>query len=252
MLLFFSILVTTQNVSALPDLDGIISDEEWSAGRLKNIEMGNGEILKLITIYTLTNIYFLATILHEPPNVIQIDDLDLPHDYFGIEFDINKDDIIMGTESNRDDMVLVDYKIKGAVDMYSHTYHVYEDTINNGVNDAEGSSGQKDDTLIWELKKPLDSKDKNGFDISLKVGDEYNIMIAFWDNKYPRTSATYVNKQKGNTQFITMTVGPPIDPTVGEIIGGIMLLSSFGLSMIAIKYGSDPVKLKNIITKVAK
>ena len=127
--------------------------------------------------------------------------------------------------------------------MYSHTFRVYEDENNNGVDDAEGASGSEGNKLIWEMKKPLDSGDKDGNDISLQSGDTYKIMIAFWDDKPPHSSATYTNKMEGNTQFIIMTVGSPIDRTFGEIIGTTVLLASLAIAVVLIKYGI-PVILK--------
>jgi hypothetical protein len=229
-----------QSVGALPVLDGIISPDEWSdAFEDKDIEMNNGETLNLKTIYTSTDIYFLASMDHNGPDDEIIFDVSERHDYFGIEFDLNGDEAIMATPWSPDDMFLVDYMVAGAVDMYAQDYNVENDTSNGGTNDVEGSSGSENGRIIWEVRKPLKSGDSIGYDLSLEAGDDYKIMLAFWDDRYPHSAAEFVNKRVGNSQFITLTVGGAKDTTQWEIIGGILLLASLGSGILIINYGSS-------------
>jgi hypothetical protein len=223
-----------------PTIDGIVSEGEWDGGFIKDIEMTNGVILTLTASYSDTHMYFLAEIPHNAPGDVIEFNLTERHDYFGIEFDVNNDGVVMGTPSNRDDMVLVDYIKKGGVDMYSIgavAGGVLEDTQNGGLDDASGASGSDSGVLIWEIMKPLDSGDTEGADVSLKHGDTFNIMPAFWDNKFPHSAAEFIPKLQENTQFIKMRVGGPEDSSSQELIGAIALVVLIGVAVVYMKFG---------------
>jgi hypothetical protein len=118
-----------------PIIDGLISSGEWDQSEKFNFRMTNGVDITLKIIYTETDIYFLATFPHNSPGDVivrepWINNEAVQHDYFGIEFDNNKDGVIMGTSDNPDDMILIDYKQSGAVDMFSWNNHVYPDESN--------------------------------------------------------------------------------------------------------------------------
>jgi hypothetical protein len=223
-------------VSAEPEVDGIISKGEWSGGIITNLEMNNGQVLELTSLYTNTHVYYLAVLPHDSPGDKIILNVSIPHDYFGIEFDNNKDDVIMGRPDSPDDLFMVDYIVEGAVDMYTHSFKVFADEKNGGENNITGSSGSLNGNLIWEVKKPLQTLDENGFDISLKTGDKYQIMPAFFDDQPPHSAAGFVNKQQGNTLFHELTVGKPTF-RVREIVGGLSLLGTIGLAVLVVRYG---------------
>jgi hypothetical protein len=236
-LLLLSLGQSSELVTAEPELDGIISKGEWSGGIVTDLEMGNGQVLELTSLYTNTHVYYLAILPHNQPGDEIILNVSIPHDYFGIEFDNNEDDVIMGHPDSPDDLFMVDYIVEGAVDMYSHSFKVFDDEINEGENNVTGSSGSSNGRLIWEVKKPLQTRDKNGFDIVLKTGDKYQIMPAFFDDQPPHSAAGFVPKQQGNTLFHELTVGNP-KFIVKEIVGGLSLLGTIGLAFVVVRYGT--------------
>jgi hypothetical protein len=199
-----------------------------------------GQLLTLTAYYSDTHMFFLAEIPHNgPDDVIQFN-LTEEHDYFGIEFDVNDDGVVMGTIDNPDDMVIVDYIEKGGVDMYStgiRAGSVTDDVINGGVDDALGASGSEAGVLIWEIMKPLDSGDTGGHDVSLKQGDTFNLMPAFWDSKHPHSAAESIPKLQENTHFIKMRVGGPGDSSSQELIGGIALIVLIGAAVVYMTFG---------------
>lgn len=221
--------VTVQS-SNLPKIDGIVSPGEWSQGTETNIRMISGIDISYTTLYSSTDMYFLAKVpQNKPDDVINTNVTSGKHDFFGIEFDNNGDSVIMGSRSSPDDMVLVDYTQQGAIDLYSYSYKVYPDTSNNGVENTKGASSGVNGTIIYEIMKPLDSGDKAGYDVALKPGDTYSVMIAFWDNQFSHSAAAYTNVEVGGHPFITFTVGETAQPLQKEIIASIF----FGLSVIA-------------------
>lgn len=232
------ILGIPAHAAALPTIDGKVSTNEWSSAYLKNIELTNGQTLKLYTIYTSTDVYFLAELQHSgSSDQIVLNPTDsngkpIPHDYFGIEFDNNNDEVIMGTAASPDDMMIVNYDQPGGEDMFSYSYKAYSDVSNGGVNNVIGAASTKNGMIYWEMMKPLDSGDVFGHDIALHTGDTYKIMVAFWDNKLPHSAANDVNVREGNSQFITMTVGTPVSPLLGNIISGIVLVLSLSIALI--------------------
>ncbi|MHA2170460.1 MAG: hypothetical protein ACXAB7_11255 [Candidatus Kariarchaeaceae archaeon] len=223
-----------------PTIDGIVSEGEWDGGFIKDIEMTNGRILTLTAYYSETHMFFLAEIPHNAPDDVIEFNLTEEHDYFGIEFDVNDDGVVMGTINNPDDMVIVDYIEKGGVDMYStgiRAGSVKDDVINGGVDDALGASGSDAGVIFWEIMKPLDSGDTGGHDVSLKNGDTFFLMPAFWDSKFPHSAAEYIPKLRENTQFIKMRVGGPADEGGRELIGVASLVVLIGAAVIYMTFG---------------
>ncbi len=224
--LFIPIPMSSGQVGLI--MDAVISDGEWDDSYSKTIRMNHGEDIELKTQYTETDVYFLVTFSHKAPgDVINRDPTSGKHDYFGIEFDRNNDATIMGIATSPDDMVLIDYIEPGAVDMFSHTFTVFEDAKNGGSNDVEGMSNNVTGTLIYEFRKSLKSSDTEGYDISLKTGDTFYIMPAIWDDKPIHETTSRVNLEIANRLFIEMTVGEPADKTNQEIfVFGVIILSS--------------------------
>ncbi|MCY3412396.1 MAG: hypothetical protein INQ03_12235 [Candidatus Heimdallarchaeota archaeon] len=230
-LVLSSIQIPLMVTAALPDIDGKL-DPIWDEAKQYDIEMTNGQILDLRIIYTETDIYFLAILDHSSSEDEIIRNTEGRHDYFGIEFDLNNDGVIMGTPDSPDDMIIIDYERPGLSDMYSHSYTAYDDNSTGGENNGDGASGELNGKLIWEFRKPLNSGDTAGYDISLQEGDEYYIMLAFWDDKYPHNSATYTNTFKDNNQFIRFFVGD-LDPAlIPEFAVSIFVITSIALALI--------------------
>ncbi|MCE7737646.1 MAG: hypothetical protein GPJ54_22335 [Candidatus Heimdallarchaeota archaeon] len=227
-LLFVPVQIT--HGEGLPILDGIISEGEWDGSFEKIIRMNNGIDITLKAIYTETDVYYLVTFPHNSPgDEIERDPAAGRHDYFGIEFDNNKDGTIMGTTDSPDDMVLIDYDVPGAVDMFSHSFLVFKDLNNEGENNVEGKSNEDDGTLIYEFRKSLNTIDVNGYDIILKEGDSYFIMPAIWDNKNIHSAAGAINKQIGNSIFLELTVGEPASLLIEEFISVIAIVLASGV-----------------------
>lgn len=221
-------------------MDGIISNDEWNGSHDKTVRMTNGIDISVKAIYTELDVYYLITFPHNSPgDVIQRNPNDgdsiIDHDYFGIEFDNNNDGAIMGTSDNPDDLIIVDYDIPGAIDMFSSSFRVYRDVNFDAENNVEGASNDENGILIYEIKKSLDSQDINGHDVSLSEGDSYYVMFAIWDDKKIRTDASYINIQIGDSQFVEMTVGDIRSRLTKELIA-VMSLFIVGIVMIVLMY----------------
>lgn len=221
-------------------MDGTISDDEWNGSHEKIVRMTNGIDISVRTIYTMSDAYYLITFPHDSPgDVIQRiptnGDSIIDHDYFGIEFDNNDDGAIMGTPDSPDDLILIDYDMPGAIDMFSSSFRVYRDLNFEGENNVEGASNDKNGELIYEIRKTLDSHDTNGFDISLSEGDSYYVMFAIWDNKKIRIDASYINIKIGDSQFIEMVVGDTTSRLTRELIA-VMSLFIVGIVVVVLMY----------------
>ncbi|OLS25243.1 MAG: hypothetical protein HeimC2_19190 [Candidatus Heimdallarchaeota archaeon LC_2] len=231
-LLFIFLIIPIPNSNGAVPLimDGNITNGEWDESYSQTIRMSIGIDISLKTQYTETDAYFLVTFSkNSPGDEINRDPSTGSHDYFGIEFDNNNDGAIMGTEGSPDDMILIDYDRVGALDMYSHSYHVFIDENNQGTNNVEGQSNDVDGFLIYEFRKSLNSTDSKGFDISLKEGDKYYIMPAIWDDEFLGETTTTINTQIGNTIFIEMIVGEPAETFTQNIFIGFAIAISLGV-----------------------
>lgn len=221
-------------------MDGTISDGEWEGSNEKIVRMTNGIDITVKAIYTEMDIYYLITFPHNSPgDVIQREPNDgdsiINHDYFGIEFDNNNDGAIMGTPNSPDDLIIIDYDVSGANDMFSHSFHVFRDVNFEGKNNVEGASNDENGILIYEIRKSLDSQDTNGYDVSLTEGDSYYVMFAIWDDKKIKTDASYINIKIGDSQFVEMIVGDTGSPRIKELIA-VMSLFMAGIVIIVLMY----------------
>lgn len=233
--IFFLLVLSQIPVSqaqTIPIIDGIVG-EEWDDAAKFSIEMTNGKVVDLRFFYTDSDMYILVVIDHSSAeNTINLNTSDI-HDYFGIEFDLNGDGVIMGTSRSPDDLIIIDYDGPGYKDMFMKNFKAYEDVKNEGSNDGEGASGTDGKNLIWEFRKPLDSGDTKGYDISLKKGDKFQVMLAFWDDKYPNTAAGYTNKFNNNQQFLTFIVGELNQSLFPNLLGVIVVgMAYFGTNFI--------------------
>lgn len=220
-LVFLLIIFTfSGRITANPSIDGEVKADEWSNGFQYHIPMTNGVVLNLTVIYTDIDIYMLIVMPHNSAGdkIQLLSDNYTYHDYFGIEFDNNKDDAIMGKLDSPDDTIIIDYIDEGGIDMYMHSYKAFTDVGNGGSDDVSGRSGSSDGNLIFEIKRPLVTNDEKGYDISLNKGDKYLIMLAFWDDALPHSATTYINERIGNKQFIELRVGSGLNDPIRDYI----------------------------------
>lgn len=186
-----------------PTIDGVISLDEWIGDELI-ITMNNGREVEMVIIYSETDIYLSFKFEHitGSSELINRDPFSGRHDYFGIEFDTNNDGNIMGTLEYPDDIILFDYEEFGAVDMFSHSFRVFYDIDYDGTNDVEGASGQNGSYLIYEVRKPMQSNDQNGYDMGLSDGESIYMMIAIWKDKNTHSAAGSVNIEVNGSIFL--------------------------------------------------
>ncbi len=218
--------------TSLPTLDGVVKKGEWSGAYQYTIPLTNSENLNLSIIYTSKWIYFLALIPHNKPgDVIRLDPSGL-HDYFGIEFDRNGDHKIHGTKQSPDDMVLVNYFRTESQDFYTHSFKVFNDTANGGIENTMGTVGVLNGTLVFEFAKQMNSGDTKGYDIALHSGDSYAVMFGFWDDQPTHSPNVVLNKPIGGDYFLTFTVGSFRDTSsnlLGFILSGIIVVLTAGI-----------------------
>ncbi len=209
LILFTPLIITYGQDIIEPIIDGVVSDEEWDEGYSHPITLNNGKILNLTIIFSDTHAYFLAKINHSDPGDQIILDVEVRHDYFGILFDNNKDGVVDGTQDSPDDLVMVDYIDQGGTDMFMHSFTAFDDLDNGGEKNVIASTGIVDGCIFWEISKELQSNDDEGHDIALSLGDEFHIMVAFWDDRFPHTTSSAVNEQKDNQIFLPITIPDP-------------------------------------------
>ncbi len=208
-LILTSFVALPAEAEEFPILDGKIDQGEWDKAEVHTFQMKNGVKtidMTLSIIYSSTTIYFLAIIPHnDPDETINLDPKN-KHDYFGIEFDNNGDNAIHGTVASPDDIIMVNYFKKEAEDFYTHSFKVFRDVDNGGSDETVGTVGTMDGTLIFEFSKPLDSEDQKGYDISLKPGQKYQVMLAFWDDQPPHSANVFINNPVGGKIFVDFVV----------------------------------------------
>ena len=247
LLFILPVLFLPAPIDAEPDIDGKISENEWTMGQNILIELNSGDFVDFTIFYTEENVYFLAIVAHNDPNDKIILDQTIPHDYFGIEFDNNMDEAIMGTESSPDDTIMVNYEFSGASDMFMHSFKAHYDTVNGGISNVEGYVGTNGNDLIYEIKKPLITQDLFGHDIDLINGDVYQIMIAVWDDQPPHSASAYFNKRIDNFQFLQLTVNTTSSSDfAGEALGYLIILMSSGIAVLIIRKGTESFILTNL------
>lgn len=157
--------------------------------------MNTGDLVNFSILYGVNEVYFLAIIDQSSEDQEIALDTTIEHDFFGIEFDNNKDNSIMGTQSSPDDTIIVNYLENNAEDMYMHSFQVFQDERNGGINNAKGMVGTKDNQLIFEISRPYITNDNNGYDAIITPGETYQFMVAFWDNQNPGSATIGFNKK---------------------------------------------------------
>ncbi|MHA1947620.1 MAG: hypothetical protein ACXAC6_17225 [Candidatus Hodarchaeales archaeon] len=189
-ILFLAFITKTQSIVVeYPLIDGIIEPNEWINGDKRTITMVDGTLMETTLLFNLTHLFLLLQITDNDPTLYEQSD---SWDIFGVEFDNNHDQVPMGMSSSPDDALFVSYSKNGGQDfiLQGMRYSAIEDTTVNGINDVIGKIGLLNKGIFAEVSKLLNSGDKNGADISLKSGDEFYAMFAFWDNKEPYQQST--------------------------------------------------------------
>ncbi len=205
-----------------PVIDGDITDPVWSTADSYQVPMQNQITVDFRIFVDKVNMYFLAIIPHDGPNDVISLDTTQPHDYFGLEFDNNGDNVIHGTESSPDDMVLVNYFQEGAQDFLTQRFQVINDTEFGGREDSVGVASTDGSNLIFEFSKPLDSGDSLGADVSLSPNDSISIMLAFWDDRPVHDANVFVNKPVDGSVFLKFQLRG--DPLENVFMGGISMI----------------------------
>lgn len=199
--IFILFLLPSGTISS-PVIDGRIDLGEWENSENFIIELNTGDLVNFSILYGVNEVYFLAIIDQSSEDQEIALDTTIEHDFFGIEFDNNKDNSIMGTQSSPDDTIIVNYLENNAEDMYMHSFQVFQDERNGGINNAKGMVGTKDNKLIFEISRPYITNDNNGYDAIITPGETYQFMVAFWDNQNPGSATIGFNKKVGGSQFI--------------------------------------------------
>lgn len=216
--------------TSLPIIDGNISPGEWNGAYNLKLEMSDGEMMSLAFILSPYQIFILASLEHNGPgDVITLHPENYEtdrHDYFGIEFDNNDDGVPMGTNENPDDLIMVDYLVEGARDMFSHSFTVFDDVESGGSNNVEGHSSQMNGIIFWEVSKKLNSEDDAGHDLKISRNNTFHIMVAFWNDQKVHSSAAEINKSPSPDIFIPIR----IDDIKYDLISEIITISVFVLS----------------------
>jgi hypothetical protein len=229
---------------ALPSVDGELVASEWDGAEFHRIELNNGVEVNFSIIYTQEFAYYLAVIDHSrdiDEILLEVDSELEPHDYFGIEFDNNNDEAIMGTENSPDDTIIVNYYENIAADMYMHSFTAFFDQENNGIDNVEGKAGTDGERLIFEIKKPLKTTDDKGYDINLSQGDEYQVMIAFWNDEPAHSAALGINKRVDNNQFYSLIVGQAQPQVFLEIVSALILILAMAAGLWISNRGLDTI-----------
>ena len=233
-LIFLIILVTvnpllTQKVYAqAPVIDGDPSDDIWNMAQLHKIKFSNGVFFNFSFIIVDPEIYFLIGIPHNGAN----DEINLDpafnHDYFGIEFDRNNDNVIHGVSESPDDMVLVNYFQKGAQDFFTHNFKVFNDTSEGGQEDARGAANSMNGIIYFEIAKKTDSGDAQGNDIKLKNKNTFSALLSFWDDRPVKDTKIIINQAQNGRIFLQFTLDDDL------IFASIVLFSGLFVTLIVI------------------
>ncbi|MHA2203263.1 MAG: hypothetical protein ACW991_06205, partial [Candidatus Hodarchaeales archaeon] len=192
---FMSLFLVPLNVSTgdegvpEPRIDGEIGNGEWINGDKRTFSMTDGTMVESTVKFNDTHIFVLSQVTDDDPTLFSQKD---SWDVFGIEFDVNGDQVPMGMLSSPDDALFISYSTNGGQDflLQGMGNPAIEDTAIGATNDCVGKIGFEGNELIVEACKKLDSGDQMGADIALQRRMDFNVMFAYWDNKDPHTQTT--------------------------------------------------------------
>jgi hypothetical protein len=170
-------------------LDGVIGAEWDDAGPWAVMGLGLNESIRAKHDGTFLYILLVVNDTSDNPYVDPVS----AHDWAGVEFDLNGDNIIHGNFSSADDWAFCDYKISGGEDWWTKFFagtNRDPDTITGGTNDVAAARGFNTTHTIWEFRKKLNSGDTFGYDIALDPSqtgvygkDRIGIALAYQDGK---------------------------------------------------------------------
>jgi hypothetical protein len=225
-LALFSIVNAFRNVDAsegeIPIIDGLITENEWSDGDKKTISMADGSVIDATLLFNETHVFVFLQIFDDDPTLFESDET---WDVFGLEFDVNGDQVPMGMYSSPDDALFVSYGQNGGEDfiLQGMGNSAREDTSVGGSNDVIGVVSINNSFLRVEACKKLDSGDKKGADISLHQGSQFYVMYAYWDNRDPHIQST------SHSNWISYTVPGSLDESnnilLQTIVEGVFIAS---------------------------
>ncbi len=172
-----------------PIIDGKIGNNEWKNGDKRTIKMVDGTLIESYLSFNDTHLLILLQVTDDDPTLFGQSEF---WDTFGIEFDINSDQVPMGLPSSPDDALFVSYSSNGGQDFFLQGMGnpAVEDITVGGSNDCAANIGLDGNKLIVEACKKLESGDNKGKDIAFQQGEEFYVMFAQWDNKDPHTQTT--------------------------------------------------------------
>jgi hypothetical protein len=188
-------------------IDGVIGTEWDDAGPWAVTDMGINHSIR--AKHDGTYLYILEVVVDNDTEVGPFDPYDI-HDWAGVEFDLNGDNIIHGNATYPDDWEFCNYKISGGEDWLTKGFGGGArdpDTIWGGTNDVTAAKGFNNTHTIWEFRKKLNSGDTNGYDIALDPSqtgiygkDRIYIALAYQEGK--------TGKHYGCSHFYLLVLAP--------------------------------------------
>lgn len=226
------------SVSDHPIIDGRIEDTEWLDGDRRVLSMVDGTQFETTLAFNDTHLFVLFLITDDDPTIFGYDAF---WDAIGVEFDNNGDQVPMGLYSSPDDALFVSYSEEEGVDylLQGMGNPAIKDTEVGGSNDVEGNIGIDNNLIIIEACRKLDSGDTNGSDVSLKVGNKFWIMFAYWDNMDIHSQSTTHSNWISFT--VTPTSGSYEDPSfhIVQFITELVITGSFVSLAVVIRFRTN-------------
>ncbi len=192
-------------------IDGVIGTEWNDAGSWAVTDLTINHSIK--AKHDGTYLYILLVVADNDTEIGPFDPY-VTHDWAGVEFDRNGDNIIHGNatdpDTTADDWEFCDYKILGGEDWLTHGFGTPNrdpDTVRGGTNDVAAAKGFNSSHTIWEFRKKLNSGDTSGYDIALDPSqtgtygkDRIYIALAYQEGK--------TGKHYGCSHFYLLVLSP--------------------------------------------
>lgn len=212
-----------------PIIDGVKGADEWNNGDRRIVPMADGSSIVATVLFNSSHIFILLEVADDDPTLFGSS---ISWDGFGIEFDINGDQVPMGTFNSPDDAILVSYRKKGAEDFFLQGMGnpSMADTTLNGTDDVIGEISIFQGTFVVEIVKELNTGDTIGNDIAFQSpGYQFQVLFAYWDNTI--SSDAGIVQTTSHSQWIDYELPGGIENKIfqmltdGIIIAGFILLS---------------------------
>lgn len=200
--------VVAPSLQNVVTLDGVFSGNEWDdAGKLSvtyAYDRGEPSPTHPGTIYLKHDETYLWICIQ-----VQDDDENkFPemYDYAAILFDANGD----GDIGDGDDSAIIHHGL-GPEDIRPNEGGWLPDTEFGGSNDVTGESGWAAGWYTYEMRKPLNSGDTNGYDIAISWGDTILCASSFWD----AGEATGWAASAGSFYIVLDSLAPEVEEAPG-------------------------------------